>query len=424
MNICLVGVNHRTAPVAIREKAAVRSGRLDDALQLLRSHVSHGVIFSTCNRTEVYTIPNDDSYTEAASLDFLRTHLDAPETTLLEHIYAFNGEAAVEHLFRTASGLESMIVGEYEILGQVHQALESAEKARMVNLPLRHIFQSAIRTGRRVREETGISKNAFSVSSVAVDLAAKVIGSLGSCKMLVIGAGEAGKLVAKTARDRGVSQIVVASRTQERASSLTEILGGIPISINNLEGELNTCNIIVTCADAPHYILDVPQVEAAMQERPEFPLVIIDIAVPRNVEPAVAQIKNAFLYNIDDLSQISEQNRRQRESEVGKAERVISAELAKVAAWWQNFNVRPLIRAMMSKAEEIRQSHLERTVKRLPSLTEEERYSLEMMTKAIVAKILKDPIHSLKANGRSNRDYTEYAEMVRELFQLNEEKCG
>ena len=391
MNICLVGLNHRTAPVAIREKAAVRSAKLDDVLELLRSHVSHGVILSTCNRTEIYTIPNGDGQARAASLDFLRIHLDASDKTLLKHTYTLNGEAAVEHLFRTACGLDSMIIGEYEVLGQVRQALEIAEKAKMVNLPLRHIFQHAIRTGRRVREETEISKNAFSVSSVAVDLAVKAVGSLENCRMLVIGAGEAGKLTAKAARDRGVSRIVVASRTQEKASSLTKMLGGIPISINNLEEELDTCNIVVTCADAPHCILGVPQVEAAMQRRPELPLVIIDIAVPRNVESGVTQINNVFLYNIDDISRISKQNRRQRESGVRKVEKIISAELVRFALWWRDFKVRPLIRALMSKAEEIRRSHLERTVKRLPPLSDEERYSLEMMTKAIVAKILKNP---------------------------------
>jgi glutamyl-tRNA reductase len=228
-----------------------------------------------------------------------------------------------------------------------------------------------------------------------------------------------GKLVAKAAGDRGVSQIVIASRTRERALKLTETLGGIPISMNNLVEELNAGNIVVTCADAPHYILGVPQVEAAMRRRPELPLVIIDIAVPRNVEPAVAQIKNVFLYNIDDLSQISEQNRWQRELEVRKAEKIISAEMGKFALWWQDFKVRPLIRAMMSQAEEIRRSHLERTMKKLPPLSDEERHSLEMMTRAIVAKILKNPINNLKANGHSNRGY---AEMVKELFQLDEEK--
>ena len=420
MNICLVGVNYRTAPVDIREKAAIRSERLDDALQLLSSRVSHGVILSTCNRTEVYTVPNGDSYAEAASLDFLRTHLDASDTKLHNHTYVLNGEAVVEHLFRTASGLDSMIVGEYEVLGQVRQALESAEKAGMVNLPLRRIFQNAIRTGRRVRDETEISKNAFSVSSVAVDLATKVVGSLEDCRMLVIGAGEAGKLVAKAANDRGVSQIVVASRTQERASNLTKMLGGIPINMNNLVKELSACNIIVTCADAPHCILDVPQVEAAMRVRPEIPLVIIDIAVPRNVEPAVTQINNVFLYNIDDLSKISVQNRRQREGEIEKVGDIIEAEVKDFFTWWQDLEVRPVVAALMKKAEEIRRSHLNRTLKKLPPLSEEEQYSLEMMTRAIVAKILKEPIHSLKANGRHDLGY---AEMVRELFQLDVEKC-
>jgi glutamyl-tRNA reductase len=419
VNIRLAGVNHRTAPVAIREKAAIRVGKLDDTLQLVRSYMSHGVILSTCNRTEVYTITDNDSYTEAASLDFLRAHLDTPDTLLLQHTYVLDGEAAVKHLFRTASGLDSMIVGEYEVLGQVRQALETAEKGKLVNLALRRIFQSAIRTGRRVREETGISKNALSVGSVSLDLAARAGSNLADCRMLVIGAGEAGKLVAKAARDRGVSQIVVASRTQDRATDLTEMLGGIPICINNLMEELDTCNIIVTCADAPHCILDVAHVEAAMRRRSELPLVIIDIAVPRNVEPLVAQINNVFLYNIDDLSQISEQNRWQRELEVRKAEEIISDEIDKFNTWWQDFKVRPVIRAMMKNAEEIRRSHLDRTVKKLPSLSDEERHNLEMMTRAIVGKILKNPIDNLKANGHSNRDYTE---MVKDLFQLDEEK--
>lgn len=419
MNICLVGINHRTAPVDILERAVVSSVKLRDTLKLLRANVPHGILLSTCNRTEVCTVPNDGSCARDASLDFLQTHLGTSYTTLLKHTYILDGKAAVESLYRTASGLDSMIIGEYEVLGQVRQALESAEKAGMVNLPLRHIFSGAIRTGRRVREETGISKNALSVSSVAVDLAAKVIGNLSECKMLVIGAGEAGRLVVKAAGDRGVSQIIIASRTQERASDLTGILGGTPVSISKLDKELDTCDIIVTCANAPHCIVEFPQVQAAMRRRPDLPLVIIDIAVPRNVEPAISQIKNVFLYNIDDLTQMSEQNRRQRQSEVKKAENIIASELVNFTTWWQDYKVRPLIRAMMSKAEKIRRSHLERTVKKLHPLSEEERYRLEMMTKSIVAKILKDPIHSLKANGHNDHDY---AEMVKELFQLNEEK--
>ncbi len=417
MRISLVGIDHQTAPVAIREKVAISSRKLDDVLPMLGSFISRGIILSTCNRTEVYTIDSDACHAKKASLDFLKARLGIPDAALLKHVYLLEDRTAVEHLFRVASGLESMIVGEFEVLGQVGHALEAAERAGMVNLPLRHIFQSAVWTGRRVREETGISRNALSVSSVAVDLAAGVVGELKRGKMLVIGAGEAGRLVAKAAKDRGISQMVVVGRTQERASALASQLGGTPVDSSALGEELLTTNIVVTCAGAPHRILSVGQVKRAMGKRPTLPLVIIDIAVPRNVEPAVSQIKNVFLYNIDDLTGLSNVNRKQREDEIQKATQIIYDELDNFASWWQEFKVRPLIRALMSRAEEIRRSHFERTKKKLPRLTEEEQYSLEMMTKAIVSKILKDPVQYLKVNGSKN-----YAEMVREIFHLEEDQ--
>jgi glutamyl-tRNA reductase len=197
------------------------------------------------------------------------------------------------------------------------------------------------------------------------------------------------------------------------------MLGGIRCGINSLAEELNACDIIVTCSDAPHCILDVTKVGQAMRRRPEVPLVIIDIAVPRNVEPEVAQIDNVFLYNIDDLAHIAERNRHQRRAEVRQAEGIISAELAKFVSWWQDYEVRPLIRAMMDKAEKIRLSSLDRTVKKLPPLSEEELYSLEMMTRSIVNKILKDPIRVLKSNQHIDHDY---AEIIKELFQLSKIK--
>ena len=372
MNICLVGINHCTTPVAIREKAAIRAGNLNEILQLLRSYVSNGVILSTCNRTEVYAIADEDGRAKTACLKFLQAHLAIPDTDLKRYVYALEDEMAIEHLFRTACGLDSMIVGEYEVLGQVRQALEAAEKAKTVNLALRHFFQSAVGAGRRIREETEISKNALSVSSVAIDLAAKAIGNLKSCKMLVIGAGEAGRLAAKAAKDRGVSQIVVASRTREKASSLAMTLGGQAIGMNSLIEQMDNCNLVVACADAPHYLLDVRHIEEAMGHRPELPLVIIDIAVPRNVVPAVAEINNVFLFNIDDLTQISEQNRKQREGAIEQAAGIIAAEMAEFTAWWRAFEVRPVITALMKKAEEIRSTQLNKTLKKLRPLSDEE----------------------------------------------------
>jgi glutamyl-tRNA reductase len=416
MKITLTGINHQIAPVAIREKVAISTDRLPDALSTLRAFTSKGLVLSTCNRTEVYTVDSDESQSGKAGLNFLKTRLNIPDDTLPQYMYILENIAAVEHLFRVASGLESMIIGEYEVLGQVGQALKSAERAGMTNLPLRHIFQDALRTGRRVREETEISRNALSVSSVAVDMAVEITGNLDGNKMLVIGVGEAGRLVAKVAGRRGISRLVVVGRTKERASSLAAQIGGIPITSSDLEEELCSANIVVTCAGAPHRILSVGQVKRAIEKRPEIPMVIIDIAVPRNVEPSVSQIKNVFLYNIDDLTRLCDSNRNQREGEINRATVIVNGEVEKFSAWWQEYKVRPLIRAMTGRAEKIRLLQLDRTLKKLPHLTEEERYSLEMMTRAIVTKIIKDPIQYLKTNGHKD---CEYEEIVKELFHLD-----
>jgi len=361
----------------------------------------------------------DSHSAEEAGIDFLNAMAGVSFTDLLPHIYLRKNETAFGHLFRVASGLDSMIIGEFEVLGQVKYALEAAEKARMVNLPLRHIFQSAIRTGRRVREETGISKNAVSTSSVAVDLAARIVGDLGDCKLLVIGAGEAGRLVVKVAKDRGARRIVVASRTRERASALATTLGGTPIDLNNLVEELSTTNIVITCAGAPHRILDIQHLGEVMRKRPKLPLVIIDIAVPRDVEPAVGQINNVFLYNIDDLTEVSDLNRQQREGEIQKTREIIAAEVSILVSWWRTLEVRPIVSDLMRKAEKIRCAQLNKTFNKLRPLSAEERDDLEAMTKSIVTKILKEPIEYLKANANSNRDY---AEMVSELFRLDTER--
>ena len=419
MHISLVGINHSTAPITIREKLAITRGRLRDSLSLFRRYVPHGIILSTCNRTEVYTIDSDGSRAEETSINFLKAHLNIPDGDWVQRVYVHKNGAAVGHLFRVASGLDSMIIGEFEILGQVKHALEVAEKARMVNLPLRHLFQSAIRTGRRVREETGISKNALSVSSVAVDLAAKIAKEFERGKMLVIGAGEAGRLVAKAAKEKGISQIVVVSRSQETGSALAETLGGISVTLNNVVNELSTSHIVVTCSGAPHWILDVRRVEKAMKVRPELPLVIIDIGVPRNVEPEVGQINNVFVYNIDDLTEISNRNRQQREGEIQMATEIIAAEVDKFISWWQALEVRPIVNALMKKAEDIRRRQLDKTLSKLQNLSDEERDSLEAMTRSIATKILEDPVSHLKANANNNKDYIE---MIRELFQLNIER--
>jgi len=419
MQIHLVGVNHSTTPIEIREKLAVSSSQLSNALLLLHNHVSQGLILSTCNRTEIYSVSDSSCSSQPGSIDFLKAWADISDADLSPYIYAYQNEAAVKHLFCVASGLDSMIIGEFEILGQVKQSLAEAKKTHLLELPLRNLFQQAIRVGRRVREKTGISRNALSVSSVAVELAAKAIDDFTNSKVFIIGTGEAGRLVAKALKERGVSQIVATSRSYEKASSLAAMLGGNSANISDLGKELATCDIVISCTGAPHQILGLCTVEDAIRARPNRPLVVIDIAVPRDVEPEVRQINNVFLHDIDDLTQLSELNRKQRETETQKAMKIIEAEVKRFASWWQAIEVKPLVSSLVKKAEDIRRAQLNATLKKLRGLSPEEQQHLEAMTKAIVQKMLDDPIRCLKENALGREDYVP---LVNELFHLDTEE--
>lgn len=418
MQLCVVGVNHKTTPVAIRGKLAIGASRLQDALLSLYRYVSQGIILCTCNRTEVYTLAEKEEPAQSASISFLNARAKLPQADLLQYIYVYHDEAAVKHLFRVASGLDSMIIGEFEILGQVRHALEEAEKTHLVRLPLLNLFRHAVRVGRRTRAETGISKNALSVSSVAVDLATRVVGDIHQCKVVVIGAGEAGRLVAKASRERGASQIVVVSRSQERGVALATMLHGIWVPMENLTQELATCDVVISCTGAPHSILKLGLVEETMSIRPEHPLVIIDIAVPPDVEYQVKQLNNVFLYDIDELTKVGDSNHKQRQNEIQSAMEIVDDEVARFMLYWQELKVRPVISTLVRKAEHIRQAQLALTLKKLPRLADEERVYLEAMTKAIVQKILHEPIQSLKSN---NHKKEEYIQVINEPFRLDRE---
>jgi glutamyl-tRNA reductase len=418
MQIHIAGVNHSTTPIEIRERLAVSNDRLFDALSLLREYVSQGLILSTCNRIEVYSVV-ESSDSSQPGIDFFKAWANISDADLSPYIYCYRNEAAVRHLFRVASGLDSMIIGEFEILGQVKNSLEEANKARMVEHPLRTLLHQALRVGRQVREETGISKNALSVSSVAVELAAKAIGDLTRCKALVIGTGEAGRLVAKALKERGVANITTTSRSYEKASALAKSLGGSSVDIGSLGQALTGCDIAISCTGAPHLILDLKTLENAMSARENQPLVIIDIAVPRDVDPAVGRLNSVFLYDIDDFTHISERNRKQRETEIQKAVEIIESEVKRFASRWQAMEVKPLISSLVGKAEAIRQAQLKMTLKKLRRLSTEEQQSLEAMTEAIVQKILHDPIQRLKKDAHGRDDYIR---LVTELFQLDKDK--
>ncbi len=414
MRFLLTGIDYRTSPVSLRDKVSIAPERLPVFLASLKKSVNHAVILSTCNRTEIYTVESDYVNPKNVNYDFLFGLFDKYDEDITTFRYEFRDMKAVEHLYRVASGLESMVVGEYEILGQVKEAIDAAEKADMVNLPLRELFNSAIRTGRKVRTKTDISRNALSVSSVAIEFASSILGKLSTKKMLIVGTGEAGRLVARIAIERGIKNISVSSRTRERAEEFAAQLNCRSFAIAEIEHELEKADILITCAGAPHRIIDHDIVRRVMQKRDHIPMIIIDIAMPRNVQPDVSEVKNVYLYNIDDLNRVCNLNREQRENEIFLAENIIREELAKFYIWWHQLKSRPVITSLMEKAEKIRLAQLKQTVKKLPPLTDEQKQSLDAMTRAIVTKILADPINYLKTDNDGR-----YLDAIKEIFGLD-----
>ncbi|MDY6912203.1 MAG: glutamyl-tRNA reductase [Chloroflexota bacterium] len=418
--ICAVGVNYSSTPLSVREKLGIPKSQLQTALTSLRDYVPRGVILATCNRTEVYALSNDSHFAERALRQFLEDWSGLSEEDLAPHLYIHHNYRAMRRLCKITSGLYSMILGEYEILGQVAEALEEAEKAKTVDPTLRKLFQHAIGTGRKVRAETGISRNALSVSSVAVDMAAKATCTdITNCKVLLLGAGEAGKLVVKAFAQRGAASISVASRSLRKAKELAPHLGARAIDIKEMGIEMAAAHIVITCTGSPHLVIHKELVQKAMSWRPDRPLVIVDIAVPRDVDPEVKGIENVFLYDIDDLNRVLGTNQGEREREVEKSLAIITSELEYLLEWWQTLEVKPTISTLMQRAEDVRQRQLKTTLKKLPELTPEQQESLDAMTRSIVNKILHTPVQYLRKNGHRN---DEVVRVLRELFALDEEK--
>jgi glutamyl-tRNA reductase len=307
-----------------------------------------------------------------------------------------------------------MVLGEYEILGQVGDALDDAESTGVVSSPLLNLFRHAVRIGRRVRAETEISRNPVSVSSVAIDLARKKIGDLSGCKILVISAGEASNLAIKALSKHGISDFIVASRSYDKAYSLALEYGGRAVPLHGLREPLIEADIVVSCSGAPHFLVKSSLVKEAMHIRADRPLVLIDIAVPRDVDPASKEIENVYLYNIDDLQSVSASNQRRRANEKEKVISIIDEEVYRFKLWWHSLEAVPTISALTSKAESIRTAQLYKIMARIQVSTEEHA-AIDAMTQAIVKKILHDPITHIRKNGNGNN----YIKAVQELFNLD-----
>lgn len=417
MHIEVVGINYKTTPAAVRSKVAIGSLQLGDALLELHRHISQGTILCTCNRTEIYSIsPEEDNSKEI--IEFLKSRSGLTDAKLIPYVYIYKDTEAVNHLFRVASGLDSMIIGEYEILGQVKRSLKEAEKCGFVESPLLELFRRAVSAGRKARAKTKISRNALSVSSVSVGLASQVVGDIKNCRILVIGAGEAGQQVAKASRERGASQITVASRSSRKGTVFAKQISGNWVPMQNLSQELLNCDIVICCSGAPHTILKQEMIAEAMRLRSNKPLVIVDIGIPCNVDSGVKLLKNVSLFNIDELTTITEVNFQQRSQEIQKAQQIVNTEVEKFMTYWHELKVKPLITALVTKAETIRQSRLNSTLKKVPDLSSEQRSQIEALSKSIIQKILHEPIECLKSNHKNE----EYFRIVSELFCLSEEK--
>ena len=315
MEFLVVGLNHRTAPVEVRERLSLNKEQLPEALSAMNSHGASGVILSTCNRSEFYTLelPEEAASAEAGADRVKQFLVERFGISLLDvdrYLYVYRGYDCIHHLFRVASSLDSMILGEEQIIGQVRDAYEAATTAGTAQGPLAQLFQQALRVGRRVRRETGISRNALSVSRACVEMAKSVLGDLSSSRVLVVGAGEAGELAAEVLSLSGVTDITVTNRTFQRAEELAASLSAQAITFDGMPKALRESDIVIGCTGSPGYVLEAGLIGDTMAVRPERPLLLIDIAVPRDIDPEAAQVQNVFLNDVDDLESASQVSRR------------------------------------------------------------------------------------------------------------------
>ena len=414
MQIVLTGVSHKTAPLAVREALAVGADALPSALARFGEHVDNGVILSTCNRTELYAIARDLQHGADALDRFIGAQFDVDPDDVRGGLYTLEQDDAVRHLFRVASGLDSQIIGESEVLGQVRDAFSAATRQRVAGHALGRLFHCAIRTGKRARTETGIGRNALSVSRACVELARRSVGPLAEARALILGAGEASRLAAVALRDAGVVRFAVANRTPENAVPLAADLDATLSGLDDLPALLADADVVVTATAAPDIILTAEDVAEAMRRRNGRPLALMDVAAPRDVDPSAGSLPGVSLFTLDDLDAIAEANRAEREAEAGRVEAIVAEETARFRSWWAGRAVTPTIAQMRRRAEELRAAEVARTVARL-GLAEEDAERVEAMTRSLVKKMLHAPTRELRE--RNDESFTLAA---RRLFGLDE----
>jgi glutamyl-tRNA reductase len=421
MHVILLGVSHRTAPVELRERLDFSSrdiGAAVEALALRRS-AAESVVLSTCNRSEVYVVSSDPVRARDEVTAFLSEYHDLPLSAFTPHLFSYDNEAAVRHLFRVAAGLDSIVVGEPQILGQVKDAFQAAAERHRTGPLLTRLFHWSFLVGKRVRTETGLGEGAVSVSFAAVALARKIFGQLNGRRVLVVGTGEISTLTAQHLRSNGVGEIVVTSRTPAQADMLAASVHGRSIAWDDLAHGVAAADIVITATGSQRPIITRAQIEAATGRHRRDALFIIDIAVPRDVEASVGDIEQVFLYNVDDLQTIVDENLSRRSSEVERAETIVREELARFAAWRRSRGAVPTIVALRERFDRIRRSELNRLDAKLSGLSPEAKARVDEVTRLIVEKLLLEPTEQLKGLPDEETQVA-FTEAINRLFRLRE----
>ncbi len=427
MHILCLGLNHNTTPIELREQfslneEAIRSALTHLACGQLASSIAELVILSTCNRTELYAVSSHLSFIELEI--FLYETCGVPVDAFHRHVYQSADVEAARHLFEVAAGLDSLVIGEPQILGQIVRALELSRGQNMAGPVLNRLFQAAIHSGKRARTETNISRNPASVSSLAASLARRVVHPIAEAQVVVIGAGEMAELAVEALRKRGAQKILVVNRTLERAHTIADRWGADIATIENINDALISADILISSTGAPHLILTERMISEAMLKREKRPLVLIDIAVPRDIDPDAARIPHVKLYDIDHLNEQLEGALAERLAEAPKVRAILDEEITEFAEYMKSLEMIPLISDIHQQAESIRKEMFEKTLRRLPDLTEAERASIEAMTQALVKQILHAPTNRLRAEAACPHA-PEYVTVARTLFGLRDEGlCG
>ena len=420
MHVVVAGISHKTASLELRERLALdEEAALRVSQELLDEGVAcEAVALSTCNRTELYLYGRDSLAARQAALAHLAHHAGVAPGELEPSLYSYSGDGAIAHLFRVTSSLDSMVVGEAQIVAQLKAAYQQACDGGCTAVVFNRLFRHALEVGKRVRTETAIGERPVSVSSAAVELALQVFGKLRDHVVLIVGAGETSELTATHLKAHGIEKILVTNRTFAAAEDLARRVGGRAVVFEELEDHLAAADIVISSTSAPHYVITRERVERAFKHRRHRPMFLIDIAVPRDFDPEINRVRDAYLYDIDDLQHVVEQNRSEREKEAQHAERIVEQELASVNDWLRSLEVVPTIATLREAVEDIRRGELERLSNRLSDLTDEQRAQVDMLTSSIVNKILHVPTVKMKEVAGRDQCYL-YVDAVRTLFDLD-----